>query len=65
MKENPLDCTYEIVAESVAAENVEGEVVIVHFDSGNYFSLRGGAVEVWEELMRSVMPCSVLPLVRL
>ena len=57
MSDKLLDQTYEIVSESVASENIEGEVIIVHFDTGTYFSLRNGASIAWDEVIEN----SVLP----
>ncbi|MDF1824742.1 MAG: PqqD family protein [Verrucomicrobiales bacterium] len=57
-----LEKTYELVTESVASEIVEGEVIIVHFDSGNYFSLRGAACAVWGEVIERSVPPSELTL---
>lgn len=64
MSVSPLDQTYELITESVAAENIEGEVIIVHFDSGNYFSLRGAAYHAWNEMIGgSVPPAKLVSLV--
>lgn len=59
MSKNLIDQSYEIVDETVAAENVEGEVVIVHFDTGSYFSLRSSAATAWEELVNGGSPAEL------
>lgn len=56
MSDVSLEKAYEIVSESVAAENVEGEVVIVHFFTGSYFSLRDSAALAWEQLSEGGSP---------
>jgi len=33
---------------AVASETIEGEVVVINLETGNYFSLRKEAAEVWE-----------------
>lgn len=33
-----------------ASENFEGETVVIHFDRGTYFSLRGSAATIWSLL---------------
>lgn len=33
---------------AVVSDVIDGEVVAIHLDQGNYYSLRGSAVEVWE-----------------
>jgi hypothetical protein len=35
--------------EQVAAEEFDGEFVVIHFASGRYFSLRNAAVDVWRQ----------------
>jgi len=35
---------------TIAAEEIEGEVVVVSFDSGHYYSLRDTAADVWRLL---------------
>jgi len=39
---------YRIPESQVAHEVIEGEVIILRFDTGFYFSLNGGAVNLWE-----------------
>jgi len=41
---------YRINSPAVAHEVIEGEVVIIHFDTGNYYGMRGSAVEMWSLL---------------
>ncbi len=36
-----------INASSVAHETIDGEVVIVNFENGNYYSLLGSGAEIW------------------
>jgi hypothetical protein len=35
---------------TTASENFDGETVIIHFERGTYFSLRGSAVTIWSLL---------------
>ncbi len=39
---------YKILETKIAHETISGEVVIIHFNSGNYYSLVGGAATVWQ-----------------
>jgi hypothetical protein len=38
---------YELNAPKVAAELLDGEVMVINFDDGMYFSLRGSAAAIW------------------
>ncbi len=35
---------------NVSHELIDGEVVVIHFPTGNYFSLTGTAAEIWRQL---------------
>ena len=37
----------KINASRVSYETIDGEVLIVNFENGNYYSLRGTAAEIW------------------
>ena len=39
---------YRINEKKIAHEVVDGEAIIIHFDSGNYYSLNGMASQLWE-----------------
>jgi hypothetical protein len=41
------DVRYRINSARIAAETIEGEVVIVNFVTGAYYSLNGLAAEIW------------------
>jgi len=43
----PSDRYYEIVEQDIAHEMIDGEAIIIHFKSGNYYSLNGMAAIVW------------------
>ncbi|MGF1655655.1 MAG: PqqD family protein [Verrucomicrobiales bacterium] len=45
---------YQLNDESVSAELIDDEVVIVHFGTGNYYSLRGATVTLWQALIAGV-----------
>jgi len=54
----------ELNREAVSAEIIDDEVVIVHFGTGNYYSLRGAAVALWSALIAGVAVetiCECLP----
>jgi hypothetical protein len=44
----PSTCHYLINEKEIAHEIIDGEAIIIHFDSGNYYSLNGMAATVWE-----------------
>lgn len=39
---------YRIVDSKVAHEIIDGEAIIIHFDTGNYYSLNGISSRMWE-----------------
>ena len=40
--------SYKINRPKVDYEVFEDEIVVINFDNGNYFSLKGSAVEIWK-----------------
>jgi Coenzyme PQQ synthesis protein D (PqqD) len=44
----PGTCYYLISEKDIAHEIIDGEAIIIHFDTGNYYSLNGMAAVVWE-----------------
>jgi hypothetical protein len=51
-----LDITYELNNPPVIAETLDGEVVAIDLDAGNYFGFRGPAVALWEALLAGAAP---------
>ncbi|MBT8215256.1 MAG: PqqD family protein [Acidimicrobiia bacterium] len=47
---------------TIAAEEIDGEVVIVNFDTGHYFSLRSTAAEIWRLLEAGFLSTEVAEL---
>lgn len=41
------DGSYRVNTPTVAAETVDGEVLMIHLDSGNYYSLRAVGASIW------------------
>ncbi len=54
-----MSSSYKINEEFLSHELIDGEVVVIQFDSGNYYSLSGSAALVWQRL---VTPASVADL---
>lgn len=54
-----MSSSYKINDESLSHELIDGEVVVIQFDSGNYYSLSGSAALVWQRL---ITPASVADL---
>ena len=48
-------------SEATAAENFAGETVVIHFERGTYFSLRGSAGLIWSLLQT---PTSIAAVVK-
>jgi len=45
-----LDHTYRIIDQKVAHEIIDGEVVVIHFETGSYYSLTGISAQLWQWL---------------
>ena len=43
-----LSTTYRINAPTVVGEVIDGEAIIIHLESGTYFSARDSAARIWE-----------------
>ena len=43
-----LATRYSVCAPHVIHETIDGEVVIINLESGNYYSLRGSGARIWE-----------------
>ena len=49
--------TYVANLDRVAAEGFDGETILVHFEQGTYFSLRGAAIQIWSLLEHAGGAC--------
>jgi len=45
---------FKVIEESVEWERVNGEVIVISFSSGKYFSLSGSAADVWHLLLAGI-----------
>ena len=54
-----MSACFKINEAAISHELIDGEVVIIQFDSGNYYSLSGSAAVIWQRL---VTPASVADL---
>lgn len=51
---------YQVNSQQVAYEVLEGEVVIIHLDKGNYYNLEGSCLEIWNLLVAGVKETDLL-----
>jgi len=42
---------YAVLSERVTHQNIDGEVIAIHFDTGIYYSLPGSAAIIWDYLV--------------
>jgi hypothetical protein len=45
-----MEPSYQISAGKIAHQNIDGEIIVIHFDTGDYYSLTGTAVDLWQML---------------
>ena len=50
---------YEISAPQVIHETIDGEVVIINLESGNYYSLRGTGARAWAGIDQGAEPSAI------
>jgi len=43
---------FRIDSRKVVHETIDGEVILIHLETGNYYSLDGGGAEIWELVQR-------------
>lgn len=55
----PNETRYEVNKPDVVDESVDGEVLIVHLGTGNYYSARGSAEAIWQMLAAGSTPAEV------
>ena len=46
--------SYTINAPEVASEQFDDEIIIVSLKTGNYYSLRGSAASIWNDLVGGI-----------
>lgn len=51
---------YRVNAPQVIHETIDDETIVIHLDSGNYYSLRGTGAEIWSLLALSLPPDHVV-----
>lgn len=47
----PSPPTYRINRPKVSHEHIEGETMVINFDTGAYYNLRASALTVWDQLV--------------
>lgn len=50
----PANSFYKINSELVEHERLNGEVIVISFSSGKYFSLSGSAADIWTLLVEGI-----------
>jgi hypothetical protein len=58
------DASYRVNTPAVAAETVDGEVLMIHLESGNYYSLRAVGASIWSGVDRGVPLAEIASTVR-
>lgn len=48
----PDQPTLRVNSPPVSHENIDGEAMVIHFETGAYYNLRGSALTVWEQVVR-------------
>jgi hypothetical protein len=48
------EARFRIDSKNVAHETIDDETIVLQFERGNYFSLKGSAPEIWRQLARGL-----------
>jgi hypothetical protein len=51
-KSGGMETTYQISSAKIAHQNIDGEVIVIHYDTGHYYSLSGAAAALWQALTK-------------
>jgi hypothetical protein len=43
-----MEPSYRVATGKIAHQNIDGEIIVIHFDTGDYYSLTGTAAALWE-----------------
>jgi hypothetical protein len=46
----PIDGYFKVDPRKVVHETIDGETIVIHLETGTYYSLAGSAAEIWERL---------------
>jgi len=46
-----MEPSYQISTGKIAHQNIDGEIIVIHFDTGDYYSMTGTAAVLWEMMM--------------
>jgi hypothetical protein len=55
---------YRVNTPTVAAETVDGEVLMIHLESGNYYSLRASGAAIWDGVEHGIATTTIVATVR-
>ena len=58
------DASYRVNSPTVVSETVDREVVMIHLDTGNYYSLRSTGASIWSRVDRGATVASITALAR-
>jgi hypothetical protein len=43
-----MEPSYQISTGKIAHENIDGEIIVIHYDTGDYYSMSGTAAVLWQ-----------------
>ena len=46
-----MEPSYQISTGKISHEKIDGEIIVIHFDTGDYYSMTGTAAVLWEMMM--------------
>ena len=46
-----MELTYRVNSPTVAHEHIDGETMVIHFETGAYYNLRGSGLVIWDQVV--------------
>jgi hypothetical protein len=46
-----MEPSFQVSTGKIAHQNIDGEIIVIHFDTGDYYSLTGTGAALWEMMV--------------
>jgi hypothetical protein len=59
-----MEPSYRVNSPTVAHENIDGETMVIHFETGAYYNLQGSALLIWDQVVDGATADDIVAAVR-
>jgi hypothetical protein len=56
----PVNSRFRVNNPHVISETIQGEVIVIHLETGSYYSLRDAGAEIWNAVERGAAPDEIV-----